>query len=149
MDTDVTTDIPGSRPADVPGRNCTEMRESHELIAVSSPPWSSAVTIQHFGGDEKLVRELIALFLESCPRLLEMCRARTRARDLAGLGRAAHALKGSLSNFTREAPTTTALELERLCSLGHIEAAVAMLYRLEQEVSRMVVDMKSFQNGAS
>jgi two-component system sensor histidine kinase/response regulator len=125
------------------------MRESHPSVIVSSSSWSAATTIEHFGGDEKLVRELISLFLNSCPRLIETLRARQRENDLTALGRAAHALKGSLGNFTREAPTTTALELERLCGLGRRDAAAVTLERLEQEVSLLVAAMRAFQDEAA
>ena len=109
--------------------------------------WSPTATIEHFGGDEALVRELIGLFLNSCPRLLDNLRARLRDNDLTGLGRAAHALKGSISNFTREAPATTAMELERLCGQNQREAAIAVLQRLEQEVTRLTAEMRAFHRG--
>jgi two-component system sensor histidine kinase/response regulator len=123
------------------------MHQSHSSTAFTARRWSSAATIEHFGGDESLVRELIGLFLNSCPRHLETLRTRSRENDLTALGRAAHALKGSLSNFTREAPTTTASELERLCRLGRRDAAAATIERLEVEVSQLVSEMKAFQKG--
>jgi two-component system, sensor histidine kinase and response regulator len=124
------------------------MRELYSSAAVSPASWSPASTIQHFGGDEKLVRELIALFLKSCPRLLDNLRARLRENDLTALGRAAHALKGSISNFTAGGPAATALELERLCGLGRRDAAAEMLQRLEHEMSRLMSAMRAFQEGA-
>ena len=126
-----------------------QMHQSPSSTTFSAPLWSPAATIEHFGGDESLVRELIGLFLTSCPRLLEALRARSRENDLTGLGRAAHALKGSLGNFTREAPATTALELERLCGLGRRDAAAAALQRLEVEVLQLVAEMKAFHKGES
>lgn len=111
--------------------------------------WSPAATVEHFGGDEKLARELIALFLNSCPRLLDNLRARLRDNDLAALGKAAHALKGSISNFTTDGPAKTALELERLCGQGRQDAAAATFERLEREVARLIAAMKAFQGGAS
>jgi hypothetical protein len=83
------------------------MHDGH--VSVTSA-WSPASTIEHFGGDEKLARELIALFLNSCPRLLDNLRARLRDDDLAAVGKAAHALKGSISNYTTDGPARTALE---------------------------------------
>jgi len=111
--------------------------------------WSPAATVEHFGGDEKLARELIALFLNSCPRLLDNLRARLRDNDLPALGKAAHALKGSISNFTTDGPAKTALELERLCGQNRRDAAAATLQRLEREVARLIAAMKAFQGGAS
>lgn len=120
----------------------------HDGPAPVSVSWSPAATVQHFGGDEKLTRELIALFLNSCPRLLDNLRARLRDDDLAALGKAAHALKGSISNFTTEGPAKTALELERICAQGRRDAAAVTLQRLEREVARLVAAMKAFQGGA-
>ena len=122
------------------------MHDGHVSVTAA---WSPASTIEHFGGDEKLARELIALFLNSCPRLLDNLRARLRDDDLTALGKAAHALKGSIGNFTTEGPAMTALELERLCSQGRRDAAIATLQRLEREVGRLVDAMKAFQGGAS
>jgi two-component system sensor histidine kinase/response regulator len=122
------------------------MHDGHLSVTAS---WSPASTIEHFGGDERLVRELIALFLKSCPRLLDSLRARMRENDLAALGKAAHALKGSISNFTTDGPAQTALELERLCGLGRRDAAAATLQQLEQEMTRLTAAMRAFESGAS
>ena len=121
----------------------------HDGPVPATASWSPASTIDHFGGDEKLARELIALFLTSCPRLLESLRARLRDNDLAALGKAAHALKGSISNFTTDGPAKTALELERVCGQGRRDAAATTLQRLEREVERLIAAMKAFQAGAS
>jgi HPt (histidine-containing phosphotransfer) domain-containing protein len=123
------------------------MRQAQAPRPVSNLLWSPAATIEHFGGDEALVRELVGLFLGSCPRLMDNLRTRLRDNDLVGLGRAAHALKGSISNFTREVPATTALELERLCGQNQRDAAIATLQRLEQEMSRLLAEMKAFHRG--
>lgn len=120
------------------------MHDAHVSVT-----WSPASTIEHFGGDEKLARELITLFLNSCPRLIDSLRARLRDNDLTALGKAAHALKGSISNFTTEGPARTALELERLCTQGRRDAAADTLRQLEREVARLVAAMRAFQGGAS
>ena len=122
------------------------MHDTHGSVAVA---WSPASTIEHFGGDEKLARELIALFLDSCPRLMDNLRARMRDNDLAALGKAAHALKGSICNFTTEGPARTALALERFCCEGRRDAAADALRRLEREVARLVAAMRAFQGGAT
>jgi two-component system, sensor histidine kinase and response regulator len=121
------------------------MHDGHPSVTAA---WSPASTIEYFGGDEGLVRELIALFLKSSPRLLDTLRARLRDDDLPALGKAAHALKGSISNFTADGPARTALELERLCSLGRRDAAAAAVEQLEQEVTRLTAAMRAFERGA-
>lgn len=108
-------------------------------------PWSPASTVEHFGGDETLVRGLVRLFVENSPRMLESLRSALSSGDLQRLARTAHALKGSIANFTSEGPAKTASELERLCVLGQRDAAEATLHQLEQEMSRLVTAMKLFE----
>jgi HPt (histidine-containing phosphotransfer) domain-containing protein len=125
------------------------MRDPSPAATVTPVVWSSTATIRHFGGDETLVRELVALFLKSCPRLMEGLRVRMRQKDLPAVAKAAHALKGSLSNFTPDAPTTTARELEQLCGDGRVDVVERAHERLEREVSRMLAEMRAFQKGAA
>ena len=125
------------------------MRERQSSVAVSPASWSPASTIRHFGGDETLVRELVGLFLKSCPRLLDNLRTRLRENDLTALGKAAHALKGSIGNFTTDGPAATAFELERLCGLGRRDAAAEALQRLEHEVAGLMSAMQAFHEDAS
>jgi protein-histidine pros-kinase len=102
--------------------------------------------VERFGGDEALVRDLVGLFVESCPRWIESLRARLRENDLPALAKAAHAFKGSVSNFTRDGAAATALQLEQVCATGRPEAAAATLQRLEQDVQKLIAAMRSFLN---
>jgi protein-histidine pros-kinase len=122
------------------------MSKGYVVSAVTVGTWSAAATIERFGGDEALVRELVGLFVESCPRWLESLRARLRDNDLPALAKSAHAFKGSVSNFTREGAAATALQLEQVCATGRQEAAAATLQRLEQDVQKLIAAMRSFLN---
>src|SRR5437588_12166429 len=69
-----------------------------------------------YEGDAALLDEVIGVFLEDGPRVLERVRAAARAGDRAELREAAHRLKGSVNNF-RAAETAAAAErLERLAA---------------------------------
>ena len=51
------------------------------------------------GDDRELARRLVELFLAQSPRLVDRVRAAIEADDGDALRRAAHALKGTISNF--------------------------------------------------
>jgi protein-histidine pros-kinase len=122
------------------------MSNGHTGAGVVTAAWSAAATVDRFGGDEALVRELVGLFVESCPRWLDSLRARLRENDLPALGKAAHAFKGSVSNFTKDGPTASALQLEQACAAGRRDAAAAALQRLEQDVQKLIAAMRTFLN---
>ena len=76
--------------------------------------------LDHMDGDVALLRELVTMFLEDCPRLLGEIEAAVGRRDAEALVRAAHTLKGSVGNFDSGAAFVAALRLERLAREGDL-----------------------------
>jgi two-component system, sensor histidine kinase and response regulator len=60
------------------------------------------ITLERFGGDDALVRDVLGALLQTAPELLADAHSALEARDGATLARAAHTLKGSVSYI--EAP---------------------------------------------
>ena len=58
--------------------------------------------------------------------------------------RAAHALKGSASNFVDDGPTATAFELETMGRNGQLDGTPAVLDRLEQEIVALKSACRTF-----
>jgi len=81
-----------------------------------------AVALERLGGDEELLREVASLFLDEYPVLLDEIRASAVARDADALQRAAHSMKGSVSNFGADAVYQAAFALEKLGHAGRLEA---------------------------
>jgi two-component system, sensor histidine kinase and response regulator len=88
-------------------------------------------------GDRELLREMVDLFLEDSPELLSRIRDAVRRGDAADLERAAHTLKGSVSNFRARAAAHAALRLEMIGRSGDLAEAEAALADLEQELERL------------
>jgi HPt (histidine-containing phosphotransfer) domain-containing protein len=59
--------------------------------------------------------------------------------------RAAHALKGSLSNFIDGGPTATAFELETMGREGRLDESSKALDRLEGEIAALIVRLREFR----
>ncbi len=84
-------------------------------------------------GGENLLDTLIATFLENTPAVLAEARAALALQSASQLERAAHALKGSCSNFGAEAMRAACQHLEQAGHAGTLAQAPAMLAAIERE----------------
>jgi HPt (histidine-containing phosphotransfer) domain-containing protein len=91
--------------------------------------------LAQFQGDEELLRELIRLFQDDTPRLVEEARTALARNDASTLHRAAHTIKGSLGYFGATPAVEAAWQLETLAATGNLKEGVALLTRLEQALS--------------
>lgn len=108
--------------------------------------WSPDQMIARLGGDEELARQLVALFIDECPRMIAEVRGSVEQGTPDLIRRAAHAFKGSVSNFMTDGPTKTAFALETIGREGHVGDAPAILARLEREVESLVAQLRAFEH---
>jgi signal transduction histidine kinase/CheY-like chemotaxis protein/HPt (histidine-containing phosphotransfer) domain-containing protein len=111
--------------------------------AAQQVPFDLSVALDRVGGDEVLLKELIGIFLDECPKWLAEIRAAVAAGDAAKLRRAAHTIKGAVDNCGASTAFDAALRLERIGSeerLGEAEEALSILVselgRLEPALAR-------------
>lgn len=79
-----------------------------------------AVALERLGGDEELLREVAGLFLDEYPMLMETLRTAAESRDADALQRAAHSMKGSVSNFGADGVYQAAFVLEQMGRTGEL-----------------------------
>ena len=93
------------------------------------------------GGDGDILTELIEVFLENTPRVLARARAALQRASGHDLAQAAHALKGSCSNFGAREMQARCLALEALAGTGSGDAcsprADKLLAAIETEYTRV------------
>jgi PAS domain S-box-containing protein len=89
------------------------------------------------GDDVELARKLVQIFLEHSPVLMDQIRAAIEAHDATALRRAAHALKGTISNFPTGPARGVAATMEGIGYDGNLDAARETLPILEREVERL------------
>jgi HPt (histidine-containing phosphotransfer) domain-containing protein len=106
--------------------------------------WSPEQMIDRLGGDEELARQLVTLFLDECPRMMAEVRESVEQGTPDLVRRAAHAFKGSVSNFITGGPTATAFALETIGRDGRIAEARSVLARLEREVDSLLAQLRAF-----
>jgi signal transduction histidine kinase/DNA-binding response OmpR family regulator len=92
----------------------------------------------HVANDTELLRELIRLFEDGCPKLMADIRAGIAAGDGLKISLAAHALKGSASNFGARATVNAARRLELAGRGGELASCYPALVDLEDAVVRLM-----------
>ena len=93
--------------------------------------------IERVDGDVELLSEMAKLFLDDCPRLLSQIRESIAHGDSELLERNAHALKGSVGNFSAAPAFEAAYRLEEMGRDGDIAHAEEAYTALEGEIKRL------------
>ncbi len=116
-------------------------RPADTMAAVFQPD----EVLRRLDGDEQLLADVIALFLDNSVELLAAIRAALDAGDVQALRSAAHRLKGSASNLTTAGVVEVARRLEAVADRGAIDEARALWPALEEETRRLTEALRQHQ----
>src|SRR5450755_3016841 len=105
--------------------------------------FDKAVALSRVGGDIELLKEIAILFLEDYPRSLTDLREAVDARDAKGVERAAHGLKGSVSNFGAQPAVDAALKLETMGRAQQLVEVEQVLRTLELALAALRPELES------
>ncbi|MFH1679272.1 MAG: response regulator [Candidatus Eisenbacteria bacterium] len=95
-----------------------------------------AALLERLGNDGSLVPEILSLFLEEMPNLLEQVRSALDEKDASKLQRLAHSIKGSSATVAAPSLRDAAFELETAAREGSLEKAPLLVERLERDFER-------------
>ncbi len=110
--------------------------------ATVSPGFDLNAALEAAEGDEELLHELAGVFLEDSTRLLAEVQDAARSGNSVRLARAAHAMKGSVSNFGATAAVAAAQRLEVMGFAG-AEPVVAELVSLVDGLRAGLVELRT------
>ncbi len=113
------------------------MTQAALAAAEPAPVINRQAILDLLEGDADLLREIVVLFLESCPQRLARARVALAEGNPRNLALAAHSLRGSLANFVATAAVAAALRLELLARRGDLTGAPETLADLEREIARL------------
>lgn len=99
--------------------------------------------LERVGGDLQLLQELVELFLEDYPELLQTMRRALVSYDFENFSIAAHALKGMAGTFSAKAAADAALKCELIGAQHSCNEAAESLSLLEREISRLHAVLKA------
>jgi HPt (histidine-containing phosphotransfer) domain-containing protein len=88
--------------------------------------------LDRLGGDEELLTEISALFLQECPVMMERLRAAVVAGDAHAVMETAHSMKGSLATLGAEEGVLLAMDLEMMGRNRALAGSREPLARLEE-----------------
>ncbi|HEV7219408.1 MAG: Hpt domain-containing protein [Terriglobales bacterium] len=126
-------------------RCSTEASVTQEnLPAPGRGAWNKAETIESLGGDEELLRELVEIFVDQSPKLLNKLRDAISSFDAEGVMRAAHSIKGELSCLGALAAAKTAQKLETMGGKKEMAGASEMFTSLERELKALKLSLADF-----
>jgi HPt (histidine-containing phosphotransfer) domain-containing protein len=108
-----------------------------------------AASLEVAGGDEQLLGEMADLFAAQCPKYMQDIRQSIASKDGAGLARAAHAFRGSVSNFHAQAAVLAGTQLETMGREGDLVGASAVCESLESILLRLVPALTNLDRGQS
>ena len=119
------------------------------FVPIHPPVFDLTEALDRVDGDKVLLSEMAELFLESYPGYLSRIKEALIHEDLSALTQAAHALKGSVSNFTTREPFEAARALEQLGRHGDINLASQVVIKLEHALSRLTPELENLRQEAT
>jgi two-component system, sensor histidine kinase and response regulator len=93
--------------------------------------------MERMGGDEGLLRELVAIFFEESPKSLARIKDAVINNQSRALEQEAHTLKGSVGNFEAGQAAAAAFKLEQMGRSEELAGAEEALADLEKELARV------------
>jgi HPt (histidine-containing phosphotransfer) domain-containing protein len=113
-------------------------RRNTDWAGLKTPGFDPGSLWERVDGDPELLRDLMAVFEEEFPAMLESLEQAIQNGDATGLERAAHKIKGSMLQFSGHGAAAAALQLEELGRNGTVAGAGIPLQQLKQETEVLV-----------
>jgi HPt (histidine-containing phosphotransfer) domain-containing protein len=104
--------------------------------------FTRSAVLARFGGDLAFAVECGQALADELPAMLRAIRAAMQQRSAEQLLRAAHTLKGALSNFVLDGPTATAIKLEGVARDARLDDAPPLVKTLEDEVAMLMAGLR-------
>lgn len=104
---------------------------------VQAIPFDREEMLERLGGDTELLDDVLVVFLEECPKMLEEVRSAVDEGDPMLVCRAAHSMKGALVNISAGPAAAAAKQLELLGNEERLAEGTPVLERLQQEIERL------------
>ena len=112
--------------------------------APSRPAWDYDQARARTAEDEVLLREIVRIFLEESPRLLEKIEQSLGEGDASALERAAHSMKGQIRCLAAPEAQDAAERLEEKARQKDLAGAAEVLPELDTAMSRLESQLRKF-----
>ena len=93
--------------------------------------------IANLSSDEKILAELIDLFIDAAPAMLADIRSEFNAGNAVAMGKAAHTLKGSAANFGARQVVDLSRELENMGGENRMAGADSLIEQISERLAEV------------
>ncbi len=131
-------------------QNVLSRLEAEQTAPAPSVPQDSGPSktqiLEHFEGDVEFLKDIVDMFHEHCPAMLEAIESAVAASDPDALCMEAHAFKGAVAILGDEQTHSLARQLEYLGRDGSVEGAPALLEQLRGACHVLLQQLQAFCN---
>ena len=106
--------------------------------------FDEAAFLARMDGCQEVCVQIAETFLVECPRLMSALRAALQQKDSIEVASVAHALKGTIANFTDGPAFQSAAKLEKLAREADLYRATETFDRLEVHLGALLESLRSF-----
>jgi HPt (histidine-containing phosphotransfer) domain-containing protein len=100
--------------------------------------------LKRLGDDVELFRDIVQIYLEDSPAMLERIHQATSESDFNSLQRAAHSLKGLAATLSAADVVGAAARLEHIAAVRDLTDAARMVSEVDERVSELNEAVKRF-----
>ena len=104
-----------------------------------------ARAMERFGNDHELLVEMVEVFFNDAPAMMEQIRRAVADRDFSTIARGVHSLRGTVAYYGVESFAAVTRRLEQAAGQGRPESMPADLARLEVELSALAAALTPFR----
>jgi len=134
---DMAEDLFGES-APIASRATKEVAPVLQIISsTDSLPVNFDAALDRFGGDRDFMMEMFKQYKDQLPNHIDEIHAALQDRDVNGLARLAHNLKGTSLNFSADSLANIMLNLEELCKREDLTNAPLLVAQLDVEARRV------------
>ena len=122
--------------------------EVHAVMPVAQPPatlpaWDAQRALENVGGSKGLLKEMIELFAEECPKQMAEIEAAYDTGDTNLVMRAAHTLKSSAALLGADAATAAAKKIEYLGRSSDLTEYAVAWSELQSRIQQLMNELQS------
>jgi HPt (histidine-containing phosphotransfer) domain-containing protein len=105
--------------------------------------WNMSTTLEHLGGDETLLQEVMDIFLVEAPKHMAALRLAVAQGIAETVETTAHSLKGELGYMGLPEVSQKAAELEEMGRSNNVRGAASLLSLFEADISGLISSIRS------
>jgi two-component system sensor histidine kinase/response regulator len=106
-------------------------------------PWDMGKTLESLGGDEKLLHEVMEIFLEEAPKHMATLRQAIAEGNTKAIEQVSHTLKGELGYLGISGLSRKARALEEIDQTSDLRAAASIYTEFEAELREVLASMRT------